>query len=37
MTLDELRSLDPKRPGDWPMTVKAGALLILFIAIQVGA
>jgi type IV pilus assembly protein PilO len=37
MTLDELRSLDPKRPGDWPMTVKAGALLILFIAIQVAA
>jgi type IV pilus assembly protein PilO len=37
MTLDELRSLDPKRPGDWPWPVKAGALLILFIAIQVGA
>ena len=35
--LDELRTLDPKKPGNWPWPVKAGALLLLFIAIQVGA
>ena len=33
--IDELRSLDPKRPGDWPWAVKIGALLLIFIVIQV--
>jgi type IV pilus assembly protein PilO len=37
MTLDELRSLDPKQPGNWPWPVKAGAFIILFIVIQVAA
>jgi type IV pilus assembly protein PilO len=35
--LQELRSLDPKRPGDWPWLVKIGALLLIFIIIQVAA
>jgi len=35
--LDELRTLDPKQPGNWPWPIKAGALVILFIVIQVGA
>jgi type IV pilus assembly protein PilO len=35
--LDELRTLDPKKPGNWPWPVKAGALLLVFIAIQVAA
>jgi type IV pilus assembly protein PilO len=35
--IDELRTLDPKKPGNWPWPVKAGALLLLFIAIQVAA
>ena len=35
--LDELRTLDPKQPGNWPWPIKAGALVILFLVIQVGA
>lgn len=35
--LEELRALDPKQPGNWPWPVKAGAFLLIFIAIQVGA
>jgi len=35
--IDDLRTLDPKQPGNWPWPVKAGALILLFIAIQVGA
>jgi len=35
--LDDLRSLDPKQPGNWPWPVKAGAFILIFIAIQVGA
>ena len=37
MTLDELRSLDPKQPGNWPWPVKAGFLVLLFIVLQVAA
>jgi len=37
MTLDELRSLDFKRPGDWPWPVKAAGFVIIFIVIQVVA
>jgi len=33
--IDELRALDPKRPGDWPWAVKVGALLLIFVVIQV--
>ena len=35
--LDELRNLDPKQPGNWPWPIKAGALALLFIVIQVVA
>lgn len=37
MTLDELRALDFKQPGNWPWPVKAGAFVIIFILIQVAA
>jgi len=35
--LDELRSLDPKQPGNWPWPIKIGAYAAIFILIQVGA
>jgi type IV pilus assembly protein PilO len=35
--IDDLRTLDPKQPGNWPWPVKAGALVLVFIAIQVAA
>ncbi|HXF78487.1 MAG TPA: type 4a pilus biogenesis protein PilO [Usitatibacter sp.] len=35
--LEELRTLDPKQPGNWPWPIKAGALVILFVVIQVVA
>jgi type IV pilus assembly protein PilO len=35
--IDELRALDPKRPGNWPWPIKAGAFILVFIAIQVAA
>ena len=35
--IDDLRTLDPKQPGTWPWPVKAGALILLFVAIQVAA
>jgi type IV pilus assembly protein PilO len=35
--LEELRTLDPKQPGNWPWPIKAGAFVLMFIALQVGA
>ncbi|HUL56785.1 MAG TPA: type 4a pilus biogenesis protein PilO [Usitatibacter sp.] len=35
--VEELRQLDPKQPGNWPWPVKAGAFVLIFIALQVGA
>jgi type IV pilus assembly protein PilO len=35
--MDDLRTLDPKQPGNWPWPIKAGGFLLLFIAIQVAA
>ena len=35
--VDELRTLDTKQPGNWPWPIKAGAFILLFIAIQVAA
>jgi type IV pilus assembly protein PilO len=32
--LDELRTLDPKQPGNWPWFAKIGALVIAFVVIQ---
>ena len=37
MTLDELRRLDPKKIGSWPVLPKIGVLLLLLIAIVVVA
>ncbi len=35
--VEELKQLDPKQPGNWPWPVKAGAFILIFIALQVGA
>jgi type IV pilus assembly protein PilO len=35
--IEELKQLDPKQPGNWPWPVKAGAFILIFIALQVGA
>ena len=35
--IEELKQLDPKQPGNWPWPVKAGAFVLIFIALQVGA
>ena len=35
--LDELRTLDPKQPGNWPWPIKAGAFILIFVVIQVAA
>jgi type IV pilus assembly protein PilO len=35
--VEEIRNLDPKQPGNWPWPIKAGAFLLIFIALQVGA
>jgi type IV pilus assembly protein PilO len=33
--IDELRTLDPKQPGNWPWFAKIGALILTFVVIQV--
>lgn len=35
--LDDLRTIDYKQPGNWPWPIKAVALVLLFVALQVGA
>jgi type IV pilus assembly protein PilO len=37
MNLDELRNLDPRNPGQWPVVAKLGTFLLIFIGILVGA
>src|SRR5687768_16123449 len=32
--LDELKTLDPKQPGNWPWFAKIGAFVLAFVAIQ---
>jgi type IV pilus assembly protein PilO len=34
MTLDELRQLDPRDPGRWPLPVRLGAIAIFFIVLS---
>jgi type IV pilus assembly protein PilO len=34
--LDELRALDPRDPGRWPLAVRAAAVAICFIAVAIG-
>ncbi|UXY16108.1 type 4a pilus biogenesis protein PilO [Chitiniphilus purpureus] len=36
MTLDELRSLDPKDIGNWPVPAQIGLLVVVFVAIVAG-
>ena len=33
MTLDELRTLDPREPGRWPLPVRIGAIAIWFVVL----
>ena len=35
--IDDVKTLDPKQPGNWPWAIKVGAFLLIFIAIQVAA
>ena len=35
--IDDLRTLDPKQPGNWPWAIKVGAFLVIFIIVQVAA
>ena len=35
--IEDLKTLDPKQPGNWPWLVKVGAFLLIFIAVQVAA
>jgi type IV pilus assembly protein PilO len=35
--IDDIKTLDPKQPGNWPWAIKVGAFLVIFIAIQVAA
>jgi type IV pilus assembly protein PilO len=35
--IEELKSLDPKQPGNWPWPIKAGAFLLIFVGIQLAA
>jgi type IV pilus assembly protein PilO len=35
MTLDELRQLDPRDPGRWPLPVRLGAIGLFFVALAV--
>lgn len=35
--MDDLRTLDPKQPGNWPWAVKALAFVAIFVAILVAA
>jgi type IV pilus assembly protein PilO len=34
--LEELRALDPRDPGRWPLPVRAGAVVLAFVAATVG-
>jgi type IV pilus assembly protein PilO len=34
--LDELRALDPRDPGRWPLAVRAGAVALCFLAVAIG-
>ncbi|RYZ58854.1 MAG: pilus assembly protein PilO, partial [Proteobacteria bacterium] len=34
MKLEDLRSLDPRDPGRWPLAVRAGAIALWFIVLS---
>jgi len=33
--MDDLRTLDPKQPGNWPWAIKVAALILIFLVVQV--
>ena len=35
--VEELRTLDPKQPGNWPWPIKVGAFVLIFLVIQIVA
>ena len=35
--IDDLKTLDPKQPGNWPVAIKIGAFILIFLAIQIAA
>ena len=35
--IEDLKTLDPKQPGNWPVLIKAGAFVLIFLAIQIAA
>ena len=35
--LDDLKTLDPKQPGNWPWAIKVGGFLLIFVVVQVAA
>ena len=35
--IDDLKTLDFKQPGNWPWPIKAGAFVLIFVAIQIVA
>ena len=35
--IDDLKTLDPKQPGNWPVVIKIGAFVLIFLAIQIAA
>jgi len=35
--IDDLKQLDPKQPGNWPIAIKIGAFVLIFLAIQIAA
>jgi type IV pilus assembly protein PilO len=35
MTLDELRQLDPRDPGRWPLPVRLGAIALFFVLVSI--
>jgi len=35
--IEDLKQLDPKQPGNWPIAIKIGAFVLIFLAIQIAA
>jgi len=35
--IDEIKTLDPKQPGNWPWPIKVGAFILIFVVVQVAA
>ena len=35
--IDDIKTLDPKQPGNWPWPVKAAAMVAIFVVLQIAA